>query len=70
MTRVTNKNFAAIELYMHANKLRVNSDKKHLLVVTNSVGGELRGQEAAEQREAVSLTAGGERIKQTTNFNQ
>ncbi len=43
MTRVTNKNFAAIELYMHANKLRVNSDKKHLLVVTNSVGGVLRG---------------------------
>ena len=70
VTRVTSKNFADIELHMHANKLGVNSDKKHFLVVTSSVGAVLRGQEAAERREALSLTAGGERIKQTTNFNQ
>ena len=65
VTRVTNKNFAAIELYMHANKLKVNSDKTHLLVVTNSAGGEGRGREAATRRAAVYLEAGGVRIQQS-----
>ena len=59
VTRVTNKNFTAIESYMHANKLKVNSDKTHLLVVTKSGGGEVRGRLADEQRAAVTLTAGG-----------
>jgi hypothetical protein len=65
VTRVTNKNFAAIESFMHANKLKVNSDKTHLLVVTKSSGGEVRGREAAERRAAVTLTAGGEVIGQS-----
>ena len=64
VTRETNKNFAAIELYMQANKLKVNSDKTHLIVVKNSAGGEGCGREAAKSRAAVSLIAGGERIQQ------
>ena len=43
----------------------MNSDKTHLLVVTNSAGGVVRGREAAERRAEVSLIAGGERIKQS-----
>ena len=62
VTRVTNKNFAAIENYMHGNKLNINSDKMHLLVIAKSSGGEMRGREAAEKRAAVTLTAGGEQI--------
>ena len=52
---------------MHANKLKVNSDKTHLLVVTNSAGGDGRGREAATRRAAVYLDAGGERIQQSDN---
>jgi hypothetical protein len=65
VTRVTNKNFVAIEKYMHSNKLKVNSDKTHLLVIAKSSGGEIRGREAAERRAAVTLTVGGEQIKQS-----
>ena len=39
VTTVTNKNFKAIVTYMHANKLKINSDKTHLLVITKSGGG-------------------------------
>ena len=67
VTRVINKNFAAIECYMHANLLKVNSDKTHLLVVTKSGGGEMRGRLADERRAAVTLTAGGEVIKQSNS---
>jgi hypothetical protein len=65
VTRVTSKNIAAIEQYMHANKLKINPDKTHLLVIAKSSGGEVRGREAAERRAAVTLTAGGEAIKQS-----
>ena len=50
VTRVTNKNFAAIETYMHSNKLKVNSDKMHLLVIAKSSRGEMRGSGAAGGR--------------------
>ena len=33
VTRVTQRNFEAIELYMNANQLKINSDKTHLLVI-------------------------------------
>ena len=65
VTRVINKNFAAIELYMNANKLKVNNDKTHLLVVTKSGGGEGRNRAAYERRAEVTLTAGGEVIEQS-----
>ena len=65
VTQVINKSFSAIESYMHANKLKVNSDKTHLLVVTKSRGGEVQGRLAKERRAAVTLTAGGELIKQS-----
>ena len=65
VTRVTNKNLAAIETYMHSNMLKVNPDKTHLLVLTKSSGGEVRGREAAERRAAVTLTVGGEEIRQS-----
>jgi hypothetical protein len=65
VTRVTQKNMDAIEEYMHANKLKVNGDKTHLLVIAKSSGGEVRGREAAERRAAVALVAGGENIKQS-----
>ena len=41
VTRVTNKNFAAVESYMHSNKLKVNSDKMHLVVITKSASSRL-----------------------------
>ena len=65
VTRVTNKNFSAVETFMNSNKLKVNSTKTHLLVMTKSSGGEVRGRQAAERRAAVTLTAGGEVIKQS-----
>ena len=65
VTRVINKNFLAIETYMHANMLKVNSNKTHLLVVAKTGGGEVRGRLADERRAAVTLTAGGELIKQS-----
>lgn len=65
VTRVTKKNFVAIEEYMHANKLKVNRDKIHLFVVTNSNGGVKHAREAAERRAAVSLVAGGEMIQES-----
>ena len=68
VTRVTNKNFAAVETFMNANKLKVNSAKTHLLVMTKSSGGEVRGRQAAEQRAAVTLTAGGEVIEQSDSM--
>ena len=67
VTLVTNKNFAAIESYMNANKLKVSSDKTHLLVITKSGGGEVRGRLANERRAAVTLTAGGEQVKQSNS---
>ena len=65
LTEVIQKNFTAIKTYMNANKLKVNGDKTHLLVMTNSRGGVVHGQEAAARRAAVALTAGGENIKQS-----
>ena len=67
VTQVIKKNFTAIETYMNANKLMVNSDKTHLLVMANSSGGAVRGQEAAVRRAAVTFTAGNENIKQSNN---
>ena len=63
MTRIINKNFEAIEMYMNSNQLKVNSNKTHLLVISNSAGGEARRRAAAERRAAVTLTAGGELIE-------
>jgi hypothetical protein len=65
VTRIINKNFEAIEMYMNSNQLKINSDKTHLLVISNSAGGEARRRAAAERRAAVTLTAGGELIKQS-----
>ena len=65
VNRVINKNFMAIEEYMHANKLKINQEKTHLLVVSKSSGGEGRGRQAAEQRAAVTLIAGGEAVQQS-----
>ena len=65
VTRVTNKNFKAIETYMHANLLKINSDKTHLLVITKSGGGEQQERAASTRRAAVSLTVEGEDIKQS-----
>ena len=65
VTQVINKNFTAIEAYMNANKLNVNSGKTHLLVMANSSGGALRGQEAAIRSVAVTLKAGYENIKES-----
>ena len=44
---------------------KVNSDKTHLLVITKSGGGEVRGRLAQERRAAVTLTAVGEQVKQS-----
>ena len=65
MTRIINKNFEAIEMYMNSNQLKVNSDKTHLLVISNSAGGEARRRAAAERRAADTLTAGAELIEQS-----
>ena len=65
VTRVINKNFKAIEVYMNANQLKVNSDKTHLLVICKSGGGEVQSRLSAERRAAVTLTAGGESIVQS-----
>ena len=64
---MTNKNFATIENFMHSNKLKVNSDKTHLLVISKSSIGEVRGREAPERRAAVTLTAGGKVIRQSNS---
>ena len=45
----------------------MNAVKTHLLVITKSSGGELRGREAAQRRAAVTLTAGGEVIQQSNS---
>ena len=50
---------------MHSNKLKINSDKMHLLVISKSRGGEVRGREVAEGRAAVTLTGGGDVITQS-----
>ena len=65
VTRVINKNFKAIKVYMNANQLKINSDKTHLLVICKSGGGEAQRRAAAERRAAVTLTAGGESIVQS-----
>ena len=39
VTKVIKKNFTAIETYMNANTLKVNSDKTQLLVMANSSSG-------------------------------
>ena len=65
VTRVIQKNFQVIEVSMNTNKLKINSDKTHLLVICNSSGGEVRRRAAAEKRAAVTLTAGGETILQS-----
>lgn len=63
VTRVTNKSFAAIENYMNNNRLKLNADKAHLMLIAKSSGREVRGRQAAEQRAAVNLTTGGEMIR-------
>ena len=65
VTRITNKNFEAIEVYMNANQLKINSDKTHLLVICKSAGGEAQRKSAAAKRAAVTLNAGGEQIVQS-----
>ena len=35
---------------MHANKLKINSDKTHILLITKSGSGEIQGLEVAEKR--------------------
>ena len=62
VTEVINKNFQAIENYMHANKLKINSDKTHIIVITKPGRGEIQSRAATERRSAVSLTAGGDII--------
>ena len=59
---VTQRNYIATENYMHANKLNINGDKSHLLVLTkgDSVAA---GVGAAERRETVTLEAGGKVIR-------
>ena len=43
VTRVMNKNFVAIKIYMHSNKLKVNSNNTHLLVIPKSSGARYKG---------------------------
>ena len=59
---VTQRNYNATENYMHSNKLKINGEKSHLLVLTkgDSVAG---GAAAAQRREVVTLEAGGKLIK-------
>ena len=58
---VTQQNFNATEEYMNCNKLKINGDKSHLLVLTkgDSVAG---GVAAAQRRETVTIKAGGKLI--------
>ena len=65
VTRVTEKNYIAIEQYMNANKLKINGIKTHLLVLSKSSGGETHGREAAERHAEVTLRASGEEIHQS-----
>ena len=65
VNRVTNKNFAAIEQYMHANKLKIHSDKTLLLVISKSRGSEVQSREARVKRAEVELIAGDEVIQQS-----
>ena len=52
---------------MHANKLKINSDKTHILLITKSGGGEIQGVEVAEKKVAGSLAVEGEEIKQSSS---
>ena len=58
---VTQRNYNATEEYMNSNKLKINGDKSHLVVLTkgDSVAG---GAAAALRREVVTLEAGGKVI--------
>ena len=58
---VTQKNYQSIEEYMNSNKLKINGDKSHLVVMTkgDGVGG---GAIAAEKRAVITLEAGGKVI--------
>jgi hypothetical protein len=58
---VTQRNYDTIEDYMHANKLKINGDKSHLLVLTKG-DGMAGGVAAARRRETVTLQAGGKVI--------
>ena len=59
---VTQRNYTATEEYMNCNKLKINGDKSHLLVLTkgDSVAG---GAAAAQRRETVTIEAGGKTIR-------
>ena len=59
---VTQNNYDAINEYMNSNKLKINGDKSHLIVMTRGdrVGG---GELAAEKRAAITLQAGGKVIR-------
>ena len=59
---VTQKNYNSINNYMNSNKLKINGDKSHLIIMTRGdrVGG---GEAAAERRAVVTIEAGGKVIK-------
>jgi hypothetical protein len=59
--QVTQRNYDKIENYMHTNRLKINGDKSHLLVLTkgDGMGG---GIAAAQRRAVVTLEAGGKVI--------
>ena len=59
---VTQRNYEAIREYMNSNKLKINGDKSHLVVMTRGDGNG-GGLAAAERREVVKLGAGGKVIK-------
>ena len=64
--RITQKNYNAIEDYMTSNKLKINGDKSHLLVLTKG-DGRGGGVAAARRRERVTVQAGGKTILPSEN---
>jgi hypothetical protein len=58
---VTQRNYKATEEFMNCNKLKINGDKSHLLVLTKG-DGVAGGKAAAERRETVTIEAGGKTI--------
>ena len=63
---VTQRNYNATEEYMNANKLKINGEKSHLIVLTkgDNVAG---GLAAAQRREMITLEAGGKLISGSEN---
>ena len=57
----TQINYNKIKDYMNSNKLKINGDKSHLMVLTR--GDRVEGVAAAERRAAVTLAAGGKVIR-------